>query len=432
MFKKMISVLLAVMMVVSVMAVSSFTYNAATLEANKIYFDTNGTGWDIADSDIVSFYVYSLTDGELVSWGGKKLRGTKVEGEATLWEYDPADKLGDKFKADDHYFVIFYVSGAGYETYALLFDKTCLGHVAKCDGSTCENPVDSTKESQLAYWQGGIDRKVCGPRLAITSTGNVVGSCVEYGKTAYSIFTTFLTDTGAQSLTNARQYTVDTGVKTEQKMIDDIGKDLGLKADDVQKGFTETGVATTWSYDASTLPKTAPPTQAPTPKPTDPPTQPPTQAPTPAPTQPPTQPPTQAPTQAPTQRPTQAPTQRPTQAPTSAPVTQAPTSAPVTQAPTSAPVTQAPTQAPETQAPPVEGMRGDADGNDKLEINDVTIIERYLVKLPIEQNGFNAKNADADLDGVIDVFDATLIQRVLAEICNWDKIPANSSLNTPK
>ncbi len=77
-------------------------------------------------------------------------------------------------------------------------------------------------------------------------------------------------------------------------------------------------------------------------------------------------------------------------------------------------------------------MRGDADGNDKLEINDVTIIERYLVKLPIEQNGFNAKNADADLDGVIDVFDATLIQRVLAEICNWDKIPANSSLNTPK
>ena len=253
MFKKMISVLLAVMMVVSVMAVSSFTYNAATLEANKIYFDTNGTGWDIADSDIVSFYVYSLTDGELVSWGGKKLRGTKVEGEATLWEYDPADKLGDKFKADDHYFVIFYVSGAGYETYALLFDKSCLGHVAKCDGSTCENPVDSTKESQLAYWQGGIDRKVCGPRLAITSTGNVVGSCVEYGKTAYSVFTTFLTDTGAQSLTNARQYTVDTGVKTEQKMIDDIGRDLGLTADDVQKGFTNTGVSTTWSYEASSL-----------------------------------------------------------------------------------------------------------------------------------------------------------------------------------
>ncbi len=71
MFKKMISVLLAVMMVVSVMAVSSFTYNAATLEANKIYFDTNGTGWDIADSDIVSFYVYSLTDGELAATNSK-------------------------------------------------------------------------------------------------------------------------------------------------------------------------------------------------------------------------------------------------------------------------------------------------------------------------------------------------------------------------
>ena len=44
MFKKMISVLLAVMIVVSAMAIMSVTFNAATyngveLEDNKIYFD---------------------------------------------------------------------------------------------------------------------------------------------------------------------------------------------------------------------------------------------------------------------------------------------------------------------------------------------------------------------------------------------------------
>ena len=280
MTKKVISILLVVLIAVSAAAVSITTFTAATyngveLDNNKLYFDTNGTGWDIADSDIVSFYIYSLERGELVGWGGKKLRGTKVEGTDSLWEYDPAYKLGDKFNPDDHYFVIFYVSDKFYETYALLFDKTCLVRVAKCDGSTCENPVDSSKTSQLAYWQGGIDPKVCGPRLAITSTGNVIGSSVEYGKTPYTIFTTFLTDTDAQGLANARHYTVDTGVKTEQKMIDDIGAGLGLTADDVQHAFTETGVATTWSYDASTLPMTAPPTQAPTAPPTQAPTMPP-------------------------------------------------------------------------------------------------------------------------------------------------------------
>ena len=270
MTKKVISILLVVLIAVSAAAVSITTFTAATynglvLESNKLYFDTAGSGWDITDSDIVSFYVYSLTNGELISWGGKKLRGDKVEGTDTLWEYDPAAKLGSLFDPEDHYFVIFYISGAGYETYALLFDKSCLGHFARCDGSTCENPVDSSKTSQIAYWYGAIDPKVCGPRLAITSTGNVVGSCVEYGKTAYSIFTTFLTDTGAQSLANARQYTVDTGLKTEQKMIDDIGAGLGLTKQDVYDAFAYTGVETTWKYTASTLPGSVDlPTQDPT------------------------------------------------------------------------------------------------------------------------------------------------------------------------
>ena len=461
MIKKMISVLLAVVLVISAVAITSIStsaakYDSLTLDPGYLYFDTDGSGWDMSSAK-VGFYAFPLSDDvdtDYRTWGKKKLQGKLVDGSETVWGFDASNF---KLQAGVQYKIIFcqYKSNSPVaQTYDLFFDTTCLGHVAYCNGTEYENPVDSSKTTMAAFWDGK-DAKQYGPVLQISSIGNVIGTCLESGKTAQSVFEDFISvvsgDTGKTGLDNARTYVVDVGTKTEQKLIDDIGKDLSLTADQVQASFTSTGVATTWSYDASTLSKTQPatqkptqaPTQAPTPAPTNPPTQAPTQAPTPAPTNPPTQAPTQAPTPAPTNPPTQAPTQAPTsapvtQAPTSAPVTQAPTSAPVTEAPTSAPVTETPTSAPvteaptsapvteaPTQAPPVEVVRGDADGNNKLESTDATWIQRYIVKL-ITASEINLANADADQDGIVDIIDATLIQRVLAEICNWDKIPTNA------
>lgn len=62
MFKKFLSLLLAVMMVVSVMAVGVVTSSAATTEGftpdpAKIYFDTDGTGWDMSQTKYkIAFY----------------------------------------------------------------------------------------------------------------------------------------------------------------------------------------------------------------------------------------------------------------------------------------------------------------------------------------------------------------------------------------
>jgi len=259
MLKKWISVLLVVLIAVSAIAITSIspsaaTYNGVELESNKLYFDTDGSGWAPTGSgtDKISFYVYSIKTGEeQIAWGGKKLRGNLVEGSDTLWEYDPADK-GMTLNSGEQYAIIF-TCDAG-QTYDLIFDTTCLGHVAKCDGTLYENPVDSLKKTLAAYWID-LDAHIYGPRLQITSIGNVVGTCIEAGKTSIDVFTEFISVpnyyiyNGKTGLENSRQYSP----KTEQQMIDDIGKALWLTAEQVRMAFNETGVSTSWSYEASSL-----------------------------------------------------------------------------------------------------------------------------------------------------------------------------------
>ena len=182
-------------------------------------------------------------------WGGKKLNGTD-EGDG-IWSADPAAK-GMDIKEGEQYKIIF--TGAGNQTYDLIFDTTCYGHVAYCDDTIYENPVDSSKQTRAAFWKD-MDATKYGPVLQISSIGTVVGTCPEEGKTPLTIFEDFLTNT----LANARTYMVDTGKKTEQQLIDDIGEGLGLTKDDVAASIASTDTESTWSADASALPAAAAP-----------------------------------------------------------------------------------------------------------------------------------------------------------------------------
>lgn len=127
--KKIISLLLAALMVMSLVTVMATATGAVTYEDTKLYFDVSGTGWELGSKDKVGFYVYGK-DGELLPWGGKKLNGTD-EGDG-IWSYDPAAK-GMNIEEGKQYAIIF--TGAGNQTYDLLFDTTCYGHVAYCDGT---------------------------------------------------------------------------------------------------------------------------------------------------------------------------------------------------------------------------------------------------------------------------------------------------------
>ena len=271
MFKKMLSLLLAVMLVVSVMTVGVVTSSAATTEdftpdPAKIYFDTDGTGWDMSlAKHKVAFY---LAGGDFdteanptkpIAWGGSKLIGTATEGETGVFEFDPVAKLGYQLTPGVQYKLIFArIEGKNWkeQTYDLIFTTDCLGHVAYCDGTEYENPVDSSKKTQAAFWRD-MDASEYGPVKQISSIGNVVGTCLEDGTTDESLFTDFLTvvdgTTGKTKYENAYQFVVTSGRKTEQQMIDDIGTSLGLAKQEIQAAFEAAEIETEWDYTASAL-----------------------------------------------------------------------------------------------------------------------------------------------------------------------------------
>ena len=56
---------------------------------------------------------------------------------------------------------------------------------------------------------------------------------------------------------------------------------------------------------------------------------------------------------------------------------------------------------------------GDADGDGKVSIKDVTAVQRHVAEF---ENVANEKAADVNRDGVITIDDATIIQRYLAEM----------------
>ena len=281
MLKKSISVLLAVLMMVSVLTVGIVTagatdYSGVTTDSGKLYFDANSTGWDMTDSKI-AFYAFPLSDDVSTpykGWGGRRLQGSDADKDG-IWEFSPTNwKLEDGVQ----YKIIFAKADKTNawvaQTYDLYFDTTCLGHIAYCNGTIYENPADSSKTALAAVFDGK-DATEFGPVLQVSSIGNVVGTCPEQGKTPYDIFVDFISvvnsETGTTVLDNARKYVVTPGTKTEQKMIDDIGKDLGLSKDDVEKAFTENEVATVWTAADSTLPAGGEtPTEAPTEAPTEP------------------------------------------------------------------------------------------------------------------------------------------------------------------
>ena len=62
-------------------------------------------------------------------------------------------------------------------------------------------------------------------------------------------------------------------------------------------------------------------------------------------------------------------------------------------------------------------MIGDANGDDVIDIRDVTTVQRYLAHAQ-ELTGDRLTAADADKDGKVTIADATLIQRYLAEYVN--------------
>ncbi len=215
---------------------------AGTGASQVINFDPSGTGWN--NYSKIFAHVYSVDgEGTWPSWQSKA-EACKKNDDGT-WTYD-LSKCGNSITEQGAYYAVVFSNENGMETYNLLFGAACIGDTAYCDGTTCENPVDSTKNSLLCFWKGQ-DKSKFGPRLQVTSIGNIVGSCVPSNKTPYSIMVEFLKD----SLESARQYSG----KDDQAIVDDAAKALGLYKEDVTKAIAEVGVSVDWDASKSSLPE---------------------------------------------------------------------------------------------------------------------------------------------------------------------------------
>lgn len=216
--------------------------SASTGASNTITFDASTTGWK--NYKTVSCHIWEHGGDEIYAWGLKK-ELMKDNGDGT-WTYDLV-KAGISLDPSKYYGVIFY-NNNGAQTYDLGCGTACLGDTAYCTEELIENPVDSNKKTLATYWKNK-DKTAYGPIKGITSIGNIVGECIPPTTSAYDMFVSFLKNT----LNNARTYAKndDGSSKTDQQLIDDVAKNLGIGKDDIEKAIKEAGVTADWKKDDS-------------------------------------------------------------------------------------------------------------------------------------------------------------------------------------
>lgn len=206
---------------------------------NTITFEVETAGWKNYNN--VFCHLWEYGSDAFYSWQSKAEKCAKnADG---TWSYD-LDKAKISLDGAKQYCVIFS-NDLGMQTYNLLLGSACIGDKAYCDGTTYENPEDSNKTAQAAFWRGQ-DKTKFGPELAISSIGTVVGTCCPASTSPYQMFVKFL----QEKLENARTFSK----KDDQTLLDDTAAALSLKQDDVEAAIKESGVSVKWDKSKSTLP----------------------------------------------------------------------------------------------------------------------------------------------------------------------------------
>ena len=272
MFKKIVSIAIAAMMVASTAAIAASAAEtdsaavAAAEDSAAVAAPDGGSSVGADDSgsaavggNTVSFkvdpnlwknfkqvkiYLYEHNGDVLIEWAARKgdMTDTKKD---NIWTYD-FDAKGITIESGKQYGVIF-LNDNNVQTCDLIFDSSCIGKTASMNGDMIENTVDSNKKSYVVHWEG-MDSSKYGPPLAITSIGNVVGEALWSGTTKYDLFLDFLKDTNAKAgITNALTF----NGKSVQQTIDDTAKALGLGQDDIEKAIKESGKTFDWKKESS-------------------------------------------------------------------------------------------------------------------------------------------------------------------------------------
>lgn len=231
MYKKLLAFLLAILCIMSCAVVGVSAADTDPSSGNILYFRVPDS-W--AYTNRVYCHITVLDSGAaFYDWQSKKERCKQVEG--NLYSYDLSQA---EINIQDECAVVFS-SDVGYETHPLMLRYDTLGLTAYCDGALYEDPDDYIKTTYAAFWEDKTPEEL-GPVMMISSIGNVVGTCKSQNdRTNEDMFASFLRD----NLTTAQE---NSG-KTDQKLIDDIIKPLGISeqtADSIIKGID--GITLDW------------------------------------------------------------------------------------------------------------------------------------------------------------------------------------------
>lgn len=213
--KKILSMVLVLVLALSCFAVASVSAADEFVPSEEpiIYFEVP-ENW--GDYTKIFCHIWSYGGEPLANWQSKKesCTATDVEG---VYSYDISKAGGLE---DGIMYCVIFSADNGAQTYDCLMDKNCFGDSLYCDGTIYENPEDSSKTCQAAFWRNQ-DKLKYGPIMQITSIGNITGTALPPGATVESVITDFVT---SGKLDNALMY-VD---KTADEILATIAQALNV------------------------------------------------------------------------------------------------------------------------------------------------------------------------------------------------------------
>ncbi|MBE6734318.1 MAG: starch-binding protein [Ruminococcaceae bacterium] len=231
--KQILSLVLVFLLALSSIAFAASAEDFTPSEEPVLYFEVP-ENWGEVTSIFCHIWEYGST-GSFANWQSKKEKCTK-ESEG-VYSYSIAKRTGHAIEEGTMYCVIFSAD-TGSQTYDLFFSTDCLGDTAYCDGRMYENPQDSNKTAQAAFWKHQ-DPLTYGPIYQITSIGNTAGTALPPNRTVSDLFFDFLT----VNLENARKYSN----KNDQEIIDNLIEKLDITNEEAAQVIAEAGVTVDWT-----------------------------------------------------------------------------------------------------------------------------------------------------------------------------------------
>lgn len=207
-------------------------YGYTTRSPGALYFDPKTAGWN--NEEYIGFHIVA-SDGTALTELGSDAELAKKNSDGT-YRLDEEDLPALE---DGRQYIITFYNDDGDITYDLVFDKSCFGDVARCSGKTIfDKPETMWKDK---------DKTVLGPKLAISSIGTVLGSCMLQGQTPYTILYDFFKDGYAEALPRSG--------KSSQNLVDSIAQQIGIRYQyEINVAILESGRSVNWAPSKCPLP----------------------------------------------------------------------------------------------------------------------------------------------------------------------------------